>query len=64
VFGAVPADGPANRGNCWFPNVAALVDRDLDAGRCSGPSLNFLTTFQDLVLDSVFTFHYLLPDFP
>ena len=35
----------------------------LDAGRCSGPILNFLTTIQDLVLNSVSTFHYLRPDF-
>ena len=60
---AVPAGEPANRGNCWSPSVAALVDQDLDAGRCSGPSLNFLTTFQDLFLDFVSTFHYLRPDF-
>ena len=45
------------------PRVAALVDQELDAGRCSGPSLNLLTTFQYWVLDFVSTFHYLRPDF-
>ena len=39
--------------NCRFPGVAALVGQELDAGRCSGPILYFLSTF-----------HYLYPDFP
>ena len=46
------------------PRVAALVDQELDASQCSGPILNFLTTFQDFVLDFVSTFHYLRLDFP
>ena len=37
------------------PSVSALVDQELDAGRCSGLILNFPTTFQDLVLDFVST---------
>ena len=45
------------------PGVSALVGQELDAGRCSGPILNFLTTFQYLVLNFVSTFHYLYPDF-
>ena len=40
------------------------MDQELDAGRCSGPILNFLTPFQDVVLDFVSTFHYLRPTFP
>ena len=43
-------------GNCRSPGVAALVGQELDAGRCSGPILNFLTTFQYLVLDFPSTF--------
>ena len=50
-------------GDCRPPGVAALVGQEFDAGRCSGPILNFLTTFQYLVLDFVSTFHYLRPDF-
>ena len=49
-------------GNCRPPGVPALVGQELDAGWCSGPILNFLTTFQYLVLDFVSTFHYLRPD--
>ena len=41
------------------PGVAALVGKELDAGQRSGPILNFLTTFQDLVLNFVSTSHYL-----
>ena len=62
-------------GNRRPPGVAALVGPELDAGRCSGPILNFLTAFQYLVLnfvstflilvlDFLSTFHYLRPDFP
>ena len=43
-------------GNRRPPGVAALVGQKLDAGRCSGPILNFLTTFQYLVLNFVSTF--------
>ena len=50
-------------GNCLPPGVAALVGQEFDAGRCSGPILNFLTTFQYLVLNFVSTFHYLGLDF-
>jgi hypothetical protein len=55
----VPAGGPANLGELPAPGVAALVGHQLDAGRCSGPILNFLTTFQYLGLNFVSTSHYL-----
>ncbi len=47
------------KGNRRSPGISALIGQELDAGRCSGPILNFLTTFQYLVLDFVSTFHYL-----
>ena len=43
-------------GELSAPGVAALVGQEFDAGRCSGLILNFLTTFQDLVLNFVSTF--------
>ena len=52
---AVPAGDVGNRGELSVPRVAALVDQELDAVRCSGPVFNFPTTFQDLVLDLVST---------
>ena len=53
---AVPAGDVGNRGELSVPRVAALVDQELDASQCSGPILNFLTTFQYLVLDFPSTF--------
>ena len=50
-------------GNRRPPGVAALVGQEFDAGRCSGPILNFLTTFHYWGLDFLSTFHYLRPDF-
>ena len=46
------------------PGVAALVGQEPDAGRCSGPILNFLTTFQYLVLNFVSTFLIFGPRLP
>ena len=43
-------------GDCRSPGVPALVGKELDAGRCSGPILDFLTTSQYLVLNFVSTF--------
>ena len=51
-------------GNRRSPGVAALVGQELDAGRCSGPILNFLTTFQYLVLKFVSTFLIFGPRLP
>ena len=53
---AVPAGEQRTEGNCRSAGVAALVGQELDALRCSGPILNFLTTFQYLVLDFPSTF--------
>ena len=52
---AVPAGDGASLRELSVPHVAALVGQELDAGRCPGLILNYLTTFQDLVLDFVST---------
>ena len=41
----VPAGHAANRESLLVAHVAALVDQELDAGWCSGPILNFVSTF-------------------